>query len=130
MPNVWPNTLPDLPMFGYKVVRKPNVVSNETAEGPPETRRRGTKARQSFATPVEFTGTEKDIFDDFFINTLADGTLDFETTDFTYNGNPGRTAVYNFMGNYPEFTQATMATSPSRRRFEGSLLLEYKGIAP
>ncbi len=123
----WPMGLPKLPMLGYKVKRSPNVVTNETASGPPEVRRRSTKARATHATPVEFNGTQKDTFDVFFITTLRDGTLDFDMLDMSYSGTP-RNAVYNFMGEYPEFANVTQGT-PARRLHQGQIVLEYKGLA-
>lgn len=129
MPNVWPSGLPALPFFGYKISRRPNVIANETADGPPEVRRRSTRAREVHTTAIELTGAQKDIFDAFFIDTLADGVLDFEHTDLGFNGTP-RTAVYNLLGNYPtEFQQVTQAPLASKRLYHATLILEYKGLA-
>ena len=129
MPNpTWPVGLPALPMQGYKMKPMPNVVVNETASGPPEVRRRSTRGRQVVSTPVEWTGTQKDTFDQFFFDTLKDGTLDFEMVDITFSGTP-RNAIYNFMGDYPDLTNYTQGTA-SRRLHQGNINLEYKGIAP
>ena len=124
----WPVGLPVLPMFGFKIAPMPNVVVNETAEGPPEVRRRGTKGREKHTTAIELTGTEKATFDQFFRESLADGVLDFEMDDISYSSG-SRTAVYNFLGVYPELTQSIYSPDKTKQRFQGSISLEYKGLA-
>lgn len=77
-----------------------------TGSGKEKTRPKSTKPRKRLSTPIELTGAQLAVFEDWFMNTLIQGTANFEWIDFI----TGETATLRFVGSkYPKFELVTPA---------------------
>jgi hypothetical protein len=79
----WPSSLPQEQFFPVTQTRKDARVRTEMEAGPPKMRRRTTATVEPVTLTLRFEGDEKKIFDDFYKNTIEEGTLRFEWTNPT-----------------------------------------------
>jgi len=115
---VWPASLPQLPLPGYDVYSEPNTVESEVGNGPPKRRRRSTRERHFQTTNMEFTGTQKAVFDEFW-EVINHGVLPFEWSDLA----TGDTVNFRFVKK-PRFKNLTPAADPDVRWYATTLELE------
>lgn len=75
---VWPVDLPQKFLLGASERLPNNVISSQTDAGIPKIRRRFTSAIKTYRGSVIMTAEQRDLLEDFFRNTLKDGSLSFE----------------------------------------------------
>nr|WP_300312734.1 hypothetical protein [Halomonas sp.] len=74
----WPAELPQEPLAdGYREVPGNNVLESGMDAGPKKTRRRFTAVEKPLPLSFLLEADQADIFEDFFENTLLDGSLPF-----------------------------------------------------
>lgn len=80
-PYVWPNELPQCPNLQSLVEQaQANLVVSKPDVGPPKMRRRSTARGVATSATFRMSADQLVIFEDFFENTLADGSLPFQWT--------------------------------------------------
>jgi len=76
--NTWPSTIPQRPSpNGYSESPGKNTIRSQMDTGPSKQRRRSTAAARPITCSFEMTAAEVATFEDFFLNTLNDGSLAF-----------------------------------------------------
>lgn len=74
----WPNTLPSLVLKDGCEETLPNVViRTQMNSGPVKVRRRYTAGVRTFTLPIHLSPSQAATLNDFFVNTLAGGSLSF-----------------------------------------------------
>lgn len=88
---VYPAELPQSPLLdGLEFTREPNSINFEVEVGEGKGRRRFTGQRRTFPFQIIVTQAQREIWDTFYDDTLADGTQLFFWTD-PYTGETGVT---------------------------------------
>lgn len=78
----WPAELPDMPLWrGLSRTRQKNYVDMPTDVGPGKRRRRSTGRSKTFNVTFSFTAAQFEIFDEFYDDETADGSLPFTAED-------------------------------------------------
>lgn len=77
----WPASLPQCSLRGKQRAPQPNVVAFGTEVGPGKVRRRSTARTQRQPLPFLLTRAQAVIFEAWFNDDLADGSLTFSMTD-------------------------------------------------
>lgn len=78
----WPASLPQAPLFNsLNVTPEPNVIAFESDVGVEHTRRRATSRRKTINVAFMLTRAQLSVFDAFFEQELADGTLTYQWRD-------------------------------------------------
>jgi hypothetical protein len=116
---VWPVTLPQEQFMGLTEKLDPNTVDVQVASGPPISRRRSTRARREFSTPMMLTGVQVETLMVFFRTSLKDGIDSFEWTDFR----TGATILFRFLAP-PAFRLVIAASDPEKRRYDTEISVE------
>lgn len=100
---VWPASLPQDLQASPGLDEQPPDVMLETQmdAGPPKARRRFTAGFRPIKGTVEVTITQRNTLDDFFVNTLAGGTLPFDWKHPT----TGAAATFRFVKNGLKYKQ-------------------------
>lgn len=98
---VYPTDLPQFTQLQGSEQLPDNLVQTEMDMGPRQTRRRSTLAFSTLQVPFTVTTTVKDAIKDFYTDTLADGSLEFQKVDFFEEG--GTSFIYKFQSP-PSFT--------------------------
>jgi hypothetical protein len=76
---IWPVDLPQMvSQDNYQEARGRNTIRTPVDQGRPKARRRFTSSIQTFTVTVYLTADQADIFDDFWENTTAAGSLEFD----------------------------------------------------
>lgn len=79
---MWPATLPPvLRLDGQKARKKSNVIRTEMDAGPAKARRRYTVTEKLFEGSIILTEAQREILENWYQNTLGDGTLRFVMKD-------------------------------------------------
>ena len=79
---VWPSSLPQaLRLDGLQGQPKTNVIRTTMDAGPQKQRRRYTVSTKDFNGTILITEAERRIFENFYKNTIADGSLRFLMKD-------------------------------------------------
>lgn len=79
---IWPESLPQvLRLDGLQGKPKRNVIRTQMDAGPQKQRRRYTVNTKDFNGTLILTETQRRIFDSFYKNTIADGSLRFLMKD-------------------------------------------------
>jgi len=93
----WPGTLPQYVLEGgYGEALPNNRIESPADRGPPKSRRRFTQNVRPIQFAVRCDMSQRTIFEDFYITTLASGTLPFTwvhpvtqvATTFQFTGSP------------------------------------------
>lgn len=122
---------PQGPYLGLRVYYENAASYFQVGIGPGKVRRRGTRAREFHSTPIELTGYQLTVFNEWFETTLLHGTLPFTWVNML----TGEEATYRFKEAVrPEFTLVSpaknFATSPNesggevQRHYTGTIDLE------
>lgn len=115
----WPQELGDQ-LVGVSTRRQDVRIRTQMDTGPPKVRRRFTAAITRISVPLTLRGSQKQVFDDFYINDLVDGVTTFDwqdpTTDQTVSFRIGESG-------YPDFV-LEVGGSPDDRIWRGVLDLE------
>ena len=114
----WPPGLPDLQLLGLTGERQEARVRTQMDTGRPKTRRRFTAAIIRYQIPVIFDGTEKQLFDDFYVTELLEGSLPFIWED------PVTDAAVSLQFVEPPTFRLEKGGTPSARIWTGLLSLE------
>jgi len=78
----WPSGLPQLVLVdSFKFTYPKQVISTQMDVGPPKQRRRSTAAVSPIVARVWLDSAGKILFDEFYLTTLAGGSLPFEWAD-------------------------------------------------
>lgn len=78
----WPTTLPQvLRLDGQKAKHKSNVIRTEMDAGPVKIRRRYTVSEKLFEGSIIVTETQRETLENWYTNTIGDGTLRFVMKD-------------------------------------------------
>lgn len=78
---VWPATLPQLILrAGYAESVPDQAIETPTDAGPGKVRRRQTGTQRQIKASIHCTPAQMDIFEAFYLGTLAGGTLNFTWT--------------------------------------------------
>lgn len=107
---VWPPELPPLQNEGTRYAPEPAAARFAPDDGRDKLRRRTTRARRSFTTPLELTGAQLQVFLAFLDESLDGGAAPFEWTDPVTDG-----AVVCRLRREPEWTLRTAAPAALRR---------------
>lgn len=106
MPITWPtgtlnDPFPQKPFMGLSVgYAKDTKLKFTTAKGVDKIRPKSSNPRKRQSTPIELTGAQLTVFENWFMNTLEQGVLEFEWIDFK----TGQAATMKFVdAEYPEF---------------------------
>lgn len=79
---VWPPVLPQvLQLKGLGAKRKNNVIRTEMDAGPAKIRRRYTVTEKVFEGSIIITEFQRKILENWYQNTIGDGTLRFQMKD-------------------------------------------------
>ena len=116
---VWPPDLPQCQFIGLTEKLDPNTVDTQVSSGPPISRRRSTRARREFSTPVMLTGAQVETLMAFFRTSLKDGIDSFEWTDFR----TGATILLRFL-DPPAFRLSIGGTDPDNRWYDTDIHVE------
>lgn len=113
---VWPSTLPQDSFIGESFQRRVGFAQFTVDAGPAMRRRVFGNASTDVSRPMFFTATQMADFDDFYVNTLFEGSLEFDWI------HPVTAATTTFrFSSYPRF--AKLETSEGKM-FQGVLDLE------
>lgn len=74
----WPGILPSAPLLGHRESAPDVVVRTEMDAGPAKLRRRFTAGVRPMQVPLVLSDAQVDALDDFYVITLAGGTLRFD----------------------------------------------------
>lgn len=121
MSTVWPPTVRAANFRGQSINYGSSLIRSGMELGPDKVRRRGTtpKTRTLSLAWDDITGDEVDDWEDFYHNTLEDGTLTFEFTD------PVNDATINVRVVEPVTWEMWLGNeTASLRHFKGTLKLE------
>lgn len=97
---VYPTNLPQSMQRGYREAPRTNVVRTEMDVGPPQSRRRSTTDNFDVSVPLIVSDEQKAAILDFYNNTLENGSLEFQKTDFADTS--GTDYIYIFVAE-PQF---------------------------
>lgn len=86
MTAVWPSTLPRPMRQGYQASPTEARMKRRTEAGFPGYRRRFSSVAETVAMTIEVDRNERGIFDNFYRDTTANGTLPFFMPDPTTHG--------------------------------------------
>ena len=80
--NSWPATLPQLvSVVGYRERPPQTVVRTQMDVGPDKIRQRSSAGTREVQGELDLTEAQVEILDDFFVNDLSHGALDFDWVD-------------------------------------------------
>jgi hypothetical protein len=100
---IWPIDLPQaVAQDGYQETRVPNTIRSPVDQGRPKARRRYTASIQSFNIRLLLTEDQADLLDDFYEDTTAAGSLEFDWV----HPRTQAAAVCQFSGDPPVTTAA------------------------
>jgi hypothetical protein len=100
---IWPVDLPQtVDQDGYKEARLPNAVRSQVDQGRPKARRRYTASIKSFTVSLLLDEDQTEILDEFYDDTTAAGSLEFDWVDPRTN----EAAVVQFWGDPPAIATA------------------------
>lgn len=74
----WPGSLPAAPLLGHRETAPEMVVRTEMDAGPAKLRRRFTAGVRTLEIPLVLSDAQVQALDDFYVTTLAGGTLRFD----------------------------------------------------
>jgi len=122
---------PQGPFIGAKVDYDSAVEFFQTGIGPGKMRMKGTRQREYHTTPLELTGRQLDLFNNWFTLILYNGTLSFTWTNMI----TGAAATYRFKeGTRPKFGLVSPAPNyvvapdkvggETQRHYTGTIALE------
>ena len=109
----WPPTLPQAHKVASRITRKSAVVRTDTGGGTIRTRLRFTTSGYQYSDRLVFTTAELDLFDTFFVTTLAEGSRSFNWID-PRTGN----TVEQLILSYPQFTEISIGVWEASADFE------------
>ena len=105
----WPSDLPCQPTLGgFREQRQRNVVAFQPDVGAPKMRRRSTAAYTRTSLVFRMTTAHLETFEEFYIDTLEDGTLPFIWQ------HPRTLLYYNWVfeqGEAPQFDRSSTSTT-------------------
>lgn len=114
----WPVTLPQFKLTGIGDQRKSAKLRSSVDVGPALVRRRYTAAIRNLDIPMTFTNEQRQAFDAFYIDDLAEGSLSFDWTDPV----DGATITMRFRtDDGPQFTSVSGGSS---KRWDATLQVE------
>ena len=90
---VYPASLPQVPLIGYRETLADNLVRNEFDVGPPKTRPRSTAPRKQMTWAMNLTQAQKETLVSFFEDSLAFGSLEFQ---HRLPDDAGQQAIFKF----------------------------------
>ncbi len=97
MADLWPTTLPQEPLVeGFSGTPQNTLIRTSMDAGPEKTRRRFTAASEYYTVSWVMTGAQFTTFRDFFTDTIAGGSEEFEMN----HPITGETALVRFRGPY------------------------------
>lgn len=77
---VWPSTLPKIAVDTQEA-RQDGTIRTPMGTGPAKSRRRFSAVSRYLTTSLLLTAEQRETFDDFFSDTLAEGSLEFDMED-------------------------------------------------
>lgn len=118
---VYPASLPQYPLVqGFTDERQSGSIRSNMDTGAPKTRKRFTAVVRKLTWPTILTGTQRAIFDTFFITTINEGATSFTINDPASTG----TITVKFI-NPPKWNIVTAnGVAFADRIFRTSYLLE------
>lgn len=100
MPEAWPGTLPQEPLYeGYREAVPNGILRTQMDAGPPKQRRRYTAAPRRFTMTLCLTKAQVAVLDSFVLNNLNGGVDAFTWT----HPRTGAGATYRFAGETPVY---------------------------
>lgn len=121
---VWPPGLPQIQRIGLTDRRRLSAIITPVDAGPVQMRQRFTNVSRDVDIPLELNNVQRQIFDPFFVTTIAGGTLPFDWED------PVDDSVVSFRFRNAEFPQFTLSVNATGRIWVCTMALELLPGSP